>query len=147
MTERDLGRPSAIESRTQLPALAASAAEARRVARAALQDWGLAALGDTVCLLVTELVSNGVRHARTTLELVLSFDGACLRIAVADGDRRPPVTGPRQGLRTGGWGLPLVDALSTEWGTDIDARGKTVWLEIDTTGARPPAGPGRYPTT
>lgn len=93
-----------------------------------------------MCLLVTELVSNGVRHARTALELVLTFDGACLRIAVTDGDPRPPVTGPPRGLRTGGWGLALVDALSTEWGTDVnDAQGKTVWFEIDTTGARPPA--------
>ncbi len=114
----------------------------------ALGEWGLADLGDTVCLLVTELVSNGVRHARTTLELVLSFDGACLRIAVADGDPRPPVTASPQGLRIGGWGLALVDALSTEWGTDVDdARGKTVWFEIDTTRARSPTGldPGRAP--
>ena len=57
---------------------------------AALADWGLTDFGDTVSLLVTELVSNGVRHAQTGLELVLSFDGSCLRIAVRDGDPRPP---------------------------------------------------------
>ena len=90
-------------------------------------------LGDTVRLLVTELVSNGVRHAGTTLELALSFDGRCLRICVTDGDPRPPMPRARQELTAGGWGLALVDSLSTEWGTDIDdSEGKTVWLEIDT---------------
>jgi two-component sensor histidine kinase len=107
------------------------------VARSALEAWGLSShpgLDDTVRLLVTELVSNGVRHARTPLELVLSFDGTCLRIAVADGDPRPPVPGERRQLRAGGFGLALIESLSTNWGTDFeDNRGKTVWLEIDTT--------------
>ena len=118
---------------------------------AALDDWGLSRLGDTVSLLVTELVSNGVRHARPGLELILSFDGRCLRIAVADGDPRPPGPGCRPGLSVGRVGTGLVDSLSTEWGADIDDnRGKTVWFEIDTTdvfGRRPgldgPMTPGR----
>jgi hypothetical protein len=104
------------------------------VAASALAEWGLSRLDDTVTLLVTELVSNGVRHAGTTLELMLSFDGACLRIAVADGDPRPPVVRAREELMAGGWGLALVESLSTNWGTDVaGARGKTVWFEIDTT--------------
>jgi len=116
----------------------ASAAEARRFSLAALGEWGLSALDDTVTLLVTELVSNGVRHARTGLRLALSFDKRCLRIALADGDPRPPIPRMRQGLSVGGWGLELVDSLSTEWGTDFDdARGKTVWFEIDTTEISP----------
>jgi two-component sensor histidine kinase len=106
------------------------------MARSTLDDWrlsGLPGLEDTVSLLVTELVSNGVRHARTQLELVLTFDGSCLRIAVSDGDPRPPVARARQELTVGGWGLALIDSLSTEWGTDVDdGRGKTVWFEIDT---------------
>ncbi len=106
-----------------------------------MAEWGLSALDDAVSLLVTELVTNGVRHAGTTLELVLSFDGACLRIAVTDGDPRPPVARNRQELTVGGWGLTLIDALSTEWGTDVDdTQGKTVWLEIDTTRILSPAG-------
>ncbi len=101
---------------------------------AALAEWGLTHLADTVSLLVTELVSNGVRHAKTALELILSYDGSCLRIAVVDGDPRPPRPTSRRGLDAGGWGLALVDSLSTEWGADIDdGRGKTVWFEIDTT--------------
>jgi hypothetical protein len=101
----------------------------------ALASWGLSDLGDTVSLLVTELVSNGVRHAGTALELVMAFDGQCLRIGVTDGDPRPPVARARRDLPVGGWGLSLIDSLSTQWGTDVDdARGKTVWFEIDTSG-------------
>jgi anti-sigma regulatory factor (Ser/Thr protein kinase) len=106
-----------------------------------LAEWGLSAFGDAVSLLVTELVTNAVRHAGTTLELVLTFDGACLRIAVTDGDPRPPVARSHQDLTAGGWGLTLIDALSTEWGTDVyEARGKTVWLEIDATRTPSPTG-------
>ncbi len=114
------------------------------MARSTLDDWDLSArpgLVDTVSLLVTELVSNGVRHAQTQLELTLTLDGSCLRIAVSDGDPRPPVARPRQELSVGGWGLALVDSLSTEWGTDIDDnRGKTVWFEIDTAASESSAG-------
>jgi hypothetical protein len=118
--------------------LATSAAEARRFTLSTLAAWGVAGLDDTVSLLVTELVTNGVRHAGTGLELTVSFDGRCLHVGVADGDIRP--VSPRTArARTvsqtvGGWGLALVDSLSTSWGTDIDdARGKTVWFEIDVT--------------
>ena len=126
-----------------MQALPSSAAEARRFALATLADWGLARLKDTITLLVTELVSNGVRHAQTALELTLSFDGSCLRIAVADGDPRPPVARTREAPTVGGWGLTLVDALATQWGTDVEeTRGKTVWFEIDTTtGHQPPPSP------
>jgi hypothetical protein len=80
------------------------------------------------------LVSNGVRHARTPLELILRFDGSCLRIALSDQDPRPPVAEVRHELTEGGSGLSLIETLSTNWGTDLDdARGKTVRLEIDTT--------------
>jgi anti-sigma regulatory factor (Ser/Thr protein kinase) len=127
-----------IDYRIHLPAVASSASEARRVARSALKEWGLSGLDDTVSLLVTELVSNGVRHARTLLELLLSYDGACLRIGVSDRDPRPPVARRRQELTVGGWGLTLIESLSTNWGTDIDeSSGKTVWFEIDTTALEP----------
>jgi hypothetical protein len=90
---------------------------------------------------VTELVSNGIRHARTQLDLILSYNGSCLRISVSDGDPRPPVPRTPQKLTVGGWGLALVDTLSTDWGTDIDdARGKTVWFEIDTSRLEPAGG-------
>ena len=45
----------------------------------------------------------------------------------------------RHELSEGGFGLSLIERLSTNWGTDLDdARGKTVWLEIDTTVSQDP---------
>jgi len=129
-----LGRLSPIEQRVELPAVASSAAGARAHARSALAAWGLGHFDETVSLLVTELISNGVRHARTRLTLALAYDGTCLRIAVSDGDPRPPVPRAPERLTVGGWGLALVDSLATNWGADIDELdGKTVWFEIDTT--------------
>ena len=128
-----MGYVLTIDYRIHLPAVASSASEARRLTRTALEEWGLTGLDDSVSLLVTELVSNGVRHARTLLELLLSYDGSCLRIGVSDRDPRPPVARRRQELTVGGWGLTLIESLSTNWGTDIDeTSGKTVWFEIDT---------------
>jgi hypothetical protein len=101
--------------------------------RSVLADWGLSALDETVSLLVTELVSNGVRHAGTPLALALTFDGGCLRIGVSDGDPHPPIVRSPQKMTVGGWGLTLVDTLSTHWGAEMaGADGKTVWFEIDT---------------
>ena len=57
----------------------------------ALDQWGLAAVVETTLLLVTELISNGVRHAKTMLTLVLAFDGARLYVGVSDDVRSPPV--------------------------------------------------------
>ena len=83
---------------------------------------------------MTELVSNGIRHAQTELELLVTLDNSCLRIAVTDGDPRPPIAKERQELAVGGWGLPLLQSLATTWGIATTAApGKTVWFEIDTT--------------
>lgn len=107
--------------------------------RAALSEWNLRALEETVALLVTELISNGVRHAGTTLELLLDYEGTCLRVSVTD--RAPSLSvskGRRARAEFGGWGLDLVDALSARWSVDVDGSGtKAVWFEIDTPGLPP----------
>ena len=48
-----------------LPADPASVGVARRHVQEALRDWGLGSLVDTASLLVSELVSNALRHARS----------------------------------------------------------------------------------
>lgn len=131
---RAAGYGVAIDHRTQLPAVPASAAAARLASRAVLEEWELSDLDDTVSLLVTELVSNGVRHAQTQLELVLTYNGSsCLRISVSDGNSRLPTPKPPTDAAIGGWGLTLIETMSARWGTDVAPnQGKTVWVEIDT---------------
>ncbi|MBB2902075.1 anti-sigma regulatory factor (Ser/Thr protein kinase) [Kineococcus radiotolerans] len=91
-----------------------------------------AALG-VLELLVTETVANAVHHGRGPLRLDLTRDGATgrVRVAVHDGEPRPPVlrtVGPRA---TGGRGIALVDRLAAAWGTDLEGpAGKTVWFDV-----------------
>ncbi|MGY5044509.1 ATP-binding protein [Streptomyces sp. 900105755] len=64
-------------------------------------------------LVVSELVTNAVRHAPGPggLALEVSPDAGLLRIAVSDGSRRPPVLPARDPARVGGHGLHLVTRL------------------------------------
>ena len=84
-------------------------------------------------LLVTELVTNGVRHgsARGPLTVSVAADDGRVRVEVSDcgrGFNPPEAPMPRED-GTGGWGLQLVDRVATEWGVKV---GNTtcVWFEL-----------------
>jgi serine/threonine-protein kinase RsbW len=90
-------------------------------------------------LLVSELVTNSVRHARIKSEQPLRLCGwlgdTTLRLEVWDGGTQGAVTPrpPRLDHDIGGFGLDLVARLARSWGVDRDARGTTVWVELATT--------------
>ena len=121
-----------VELRTPIAPAAASAGQARAMIRSALATSGFDGLEDVACLLVTELVSNMVRHAPSEAELMVRREGPLLRVGVVDGDLKPPVRLFVSPLASGGRGLALVDALSDRWGYDVadDGMGKTVWFEL-----------------
>lgn len=85
----------------------------------------------TVELLLTELVTNVVRHARTPFTIMLTWDGRTLGGEVSDVNPVPPQvrTDPVTD-DTGGRGLLLVDNLSQAWGVDRRPHGKTIWFKI-----------------
>jgi hypothetical protein len=112
------------------PPVPASAGEARRLASETLGQWGLGGLEETTLLLVTELISNGVRHAQTTLTLVLAFDGSRLYVGVSDHHHSPPVLAEGSLRAHHGWGLQLISALASDWGTRTSPDGKTVWFDL-----------------
>lgn len=117
-----------------LPAAGQAAALARQATREALAVWRLAHLEDTAVLLVSELVTNSVRHACTggpVLALRLETAGAWLRIEVHDADPRWPQPCTPTGLEESGFGLVLVDSLADRWGVCETATGKAVWAELD----------------
>ena len=108
---------------------------ARHTTQEALVTWRLEDLADTAVLLVSELVTNAVLHAkadRAPIALILESHGGWLRIEVHDADPRwlqPRCPGV---LDESGFGLLLVDALASKWGVDETATGKTVWAELGT---------------
>ena len=89
-------------------------------------------------LLVTELVTNSVRHgARGAgwIRLDVEIYSNAVRTVVTDqgpGFERPDPPTPHPD-RPGGWGLCLVDRLADRWGVDAEDR-TTVWFEIDRSG-------------
>jgi anti-sigma regulatory factor (Ser/Thr protein kinase) len=108
---------------------------ARRSVRDIL-DWAPPEATDRIELLVSELLTNSVIHARLasdqTVDVHLTCGGDRVRLEVADPGRRfraVPVE-PKPGS-LGQWGLYLVNALSDRWGVKELDQGKAVWFEID----------------
>lgn len=113
-----------------------SARHARDLATDVCVRWELPHLVFPASLVVSELVTNAVQHARTMVTLRLSLRPRYLLIAAVDGSPeepvvRPAAVGPGQGgARAGGRGLPLVAALAVHWGSLPTAGGKVVWASL-----------------
>jgi anti-sigma regulatory factor (Ser/Thr protein kinase) len=122
-----------------LPADASSATTARiEVTRRLAARITSAALED-VRLLLTELITNALRHAEMTpndqIDVRAALSDGTVRIEVSDPGRDGEVKVRTPGARGGGYGLFLVDRLTSEWGVD-HRHGTTVWAELS-------AGPAR----
>jgi anti-sigma regulatory factor (Ser/Thr protein kinase) len=84
-------------------------------------------------LLVTEVVTNGVRHGseRGPVTVVVHVGDQVVRTEVSDCGRgfSPPAAPMPHDDGSGGWGLQLVDRVASSWGVQVD--GKTcVWFEL-----------------
>ena len=91
---------------------------------------------DELRLLVTELLTNSIRHASQEngwIALDVEIFANALRAAVTDtGPGFEPVPEPRPHAdRPGGWGLCLVDRLADRWGVDNADKKTSVWFEVD----------------
>jgi len=77
---------------------------------------------DDVTLIVSELVTNAVRHGSgEAIDIALSVDGV-VKVDVRDegGDIVPAIRHQADDGRPGGWGLVLVDRIAQEWGVVTD---------------------------
>jgi anti-sigma regulatory factor (Ser/Thr protein kinase) len=81
-------------------------------------------------LLVSELVTNAVLHARTTITLEITAVPDGVRVGVLDGAARGPRPRDFSLEATTGRGLTLVESLASAWGTNPTADGKQVWFEL-----------------
>jgi anti-sigma regulatory factor (Ser/Thr protein kinase) len=106
-----------------------SAADARTFVDRTLQDWHCEEFVVDARLVITELVSNGVNHAGTPIEIVLELEPHALRIMVTDGSVQELVMVRARSTDERGRGLALVDLCSDRWGVEIFRDHKTVWAE------------------
>src|ERR1700757_3870635 len=119
-----------------LPATGPSGRGARHATRVVLTAWRLDHVEETAVLLVSELVTNAVRHARGTdvIEVDLHATRTCLRIEIQDSDRHWPQPRIPGGFEESGFGFVLVDALAAKWAVRETLTGKAVWAELDARG-------------
>jgi len=114
----------------RLPADERAAVEARRFARSWATYQALSGrLVDDLELVVAELVSNAIRHGAPPYEVELSAAGGVIRGEVRDGSPTPPRPTAHPDEH-GGFGLGIVAACTTRWGTEVVATGKQVWFEV-----------------
>ena len=85
-------------------------------------------------LCASELVTNGVLHARTPIHLGVTLGSQRMLVTVADGAGGSPHVPVQDDERPSGRGLMLVEALADQWGVSESDTGKTVWFTIARTG-------------
>jgi hypothetical protein len=131
----DIARPSlqdpALEVKVRFRWSGRGPAQARHFVTDTLAAWGRADLIDDAALIVSELATNAVLHARTDFTVTLSrLPEGTIRLAVRDASMarpRPRRAGPLDGS---GRGLGLVAAFATGWGAEFLPDGKVVWAEL-----------------
>ncbi|MFJ3232886.1 ATP-binding protein [Streptomyces sp. NPDC086787] len=110
---------------------------ARTAVRDTLRTWGLDTLADMAALLVSELVTNSLRHATGPIGVRLvrpSGLGDTLLVEVSDPLPDPPHERVARLEDESGRGLQLVASSSRRWGTRPGNTGKTVWFELGVPG-------------
>ncbi len=107
--------------------------DARRFTLATMRQWDVTGRGDDIVLVVSELLTNAMRHAagsrsRGAIRLGLIQPGPYVLCAVADPSELVPVPREPDYLAETGRGLHVISALSDRWGcTRPGAAGKVVW--------------------
>jgi len=95
---------------------------------------------DDAALVVSELVTNALRHGAGTVVLRASFVDGLLNVAVTDSGDDLPHQLPIDPERIGGLGLHIVERVSGQWGVAPFPGGKTVWAVLgDPEGQQAPA--------
>ena len=126
---------------------AGSVRAARDFTLATLHQWSMAERSDDIAIVVSELLTNAMRHAppapggnirpRRPIRLGLLQPGPCVLCAVADPGRAAPVPQAPGFLAEAGRGLHIICALSDRWGYTLNDTGKVVWAAFTSRLAAP----------
>uniref|UniRef100_UPI0031E40CF5 SpoIIE family protein phosphatase n=1 Tax=Streptomyces hawaiiensis TaxID=67305 RepID=UPI0031E40CF5 len=117
-----------------VPADPSAVAQTRKDVVAQMERWGLSDAVFVTELVVSELVTNAIRHAEPPVQLRLIHD-TTLICEVSDGGNTAPHLRRARTYDEGGRGLLLVAQLTERWGTRQSATGKTIWAEQTLTSA------------
>jgi len=117
-----------------LPPIADSVPRARAALDDLAESVGLERLED-LRLVVSELVTNSVRHAGLSrsdrIDVRVTSDDDRVRVEIHDGGPGFETPGvPGSLYQESGWGLYLVSQIADRWGVSTDGGGTTVWLEM-----------------
>lgn len=106
-------------------------ADARHFVRDALMNAPAVAV-DTAELLTSEIVTNAMSHARVPSAVItLANDGDFVRIEVSDTSAElPELDLSSDPLDPSGYGIAIVDQMSSRWGVEQRYDGKVVWFEL-----------------
>jgi anti-sigma regulatory factor (Ser/Thr protein kinase) len=119
---------SPVEAAATWPPQASSVGEARRFCGSVLDAGVEQAVRDVAMLVVTELVTNAVLHARTEFTVTVQRVRRGVLLRVGDHAPERAAAPDLPGLPESGRGLVLVDLLATAWGVTADGvGGKAVW--------------------
>jgi PAS domain S-box-containing protein len=123
---RCLGRERSMSY--DLPADPSVVARARQMAAEQLGDWGLDDLVYPTELVVSELVTNAIKHASGPIRLRVIRDLALI-CEVSDGCSTAPYLRHARTTDEGGRGLFLISQFTQRWGTRYTPEGKIIWAE------------------
>lgn len=116
------------------PAAPDAVRTARSLVRRTLGEWRLDSVEDIAALLVSELVTNALRHATGPIGVRLVRGPAeaagVLLVEVSDPLPDPPRERLARPDDEDGRGLQLVASAARRWGTRPGEEGKTVWFEL-----------------
>jgi anti-sigma regulatory factor (Ser/Thr protein kinase) len=119
-----------------------SVKSARKFVRNYLLDRDRSDIVGDAEVIVSEVITNGLIHADSDVELRLRGYPDRIHIEVQDTNARPPVptsfieSEEENSVAEHGRGLGIVENLSSDWGTSPHGRGKTVWIDLSFTGAK-----------
>jgi anti-sigma regulatory factor (Ser/Thr protein kinase) len=104
----------------------------RHAVTTALGVWGVQVDDrDVVALLISEVVTNALRHGSPPVSLRAALRDSRLTVSVDDGSTRPPTQLDDTAWDAiGGRGLHLVESLSDHWGVSVNGVGKRVWFQV-----------------
>ncbi|MCK7623185.1 SpoIIE family protein phosphatase [Streptomyces sp. RS10V-4] len=122
----------------EVPADPSAVGAVRRSAAGQLARWDLADLEFSTELIVSELVTNALRHASGPIGLRM-IRAEALICEVSDGSSTAPHLRHARTTDEGGRGLFLIARYARRWGARYTAHGKVIWAELPLDAAAPAA--------